>query len=287
MTVSTTRARHRAARQAVLVAAGVILGFALFGQQLLSYMHISLPALQASGGLLLLLVAMELPTFNRTVLDRAIAKTLRRADGTRPVVPHSGVWPHLPQLDGTDTHVYFGWYHGDERDLPRFLGAIPRMARFVTEFGAQSVPDTADFLEPERWPDLDWERITERHKIQKTIFDKRVPPADFATFEGWREATQQYQARPFAWDDAPLIFAVHDGDATPAFVFTNQGNKLVLGDRKYADVQNVVVISDEAEVLAAYTLVGFNPKTTGADGRIDYRFEEDDRFGTLVEFGEL
>ena len=58
----TGKERHRAARQAVLVAAGVILGFALFGQQLLGYMHISLPALQASGGLLLLLVAMELLT---------------------------------------------------------------------------------------------------------------------------------------------------------------------------------------------------------------------------------
>ena len=45
-----------------LVAFGVIVVFALFGQQLLTYMHISLPALQASGGLLLLLVAMELLT---------------------------------------------------------------------------------------------------------------------------------------------------------------------------------------------------------------------------------
>jgi beta-mannosidase len=139
-------------------------------------------------------VAMELPTFNRTVLDRSIAKTLRKADGTRPVIPHSGVWPHLPQLDGTDTHVYFGWYHGDERDLPRFLGAVPRMARFVTEFGSQAVPDTDDFLEPERWPDLDWERLVERHKLQKSIFDKRIPPAGFPTFDAWREATQRYQA---------------------------------------------------------------------------------------------
>jgi multiple antibiotic resistance protein len=40
----------------------VIVVFAVFGQSLLSYMHISLPALQASGGLLLLLVAMELLT---------------------------------------------------------------------------------------------------------------------------------------------------------------------------------------------------------------------------------
>ena len=58
----TRRQRNRAARQAILVAFGVILVFAVFGQSLLSYMHISLPALQASGGLLLLLVAMELLT---------------------------------------------------------------------------------------------------------------------------------------------------------------------------------------------------------------------------------
>ncbi|WP_298456034.1 MarC family protein [uncultured Cellulomonas sp.] len=58
----TARQRTRAARQAILVAFGVIVAFALFGQQLLDYMHISLPALQASGGLLLLVVAMELLT---------------------------------------------------------------------------------------------------------------------------------------------------------------------------------------------------------------------------------
>ena len=58
----TARQRRRAARQAILVAFGVIVVFALFGQQVLDYMNISLPALQASGGLLLLLVAMELLT---------------------------------------------------------------------------------------------------------------------------------------------------------------------------------------------------------------------------------
>lgn len=56
----TAKQRHGAARQAVLVAGGVILAFSLFGHQLLSYMDISLPALQGSGGLLLLLVAMQL-----------------------------------------------------------------------------------------------------------------------------------------------------------------------------------------------------------------------------------
>lgn len=58
----THKERARAALQAVFVAAGVIVAFALFGQQLLDYMHISLPALQASGGLLLLLISLELLT---------------------------------------------------------------------------------------------------------------------------------------------------------------------------------------------------------------------------------
>lgn len=58
----TAKQRRRAARQAVAVAFGVIVSFAIFGQQLLTYMNVSLPALQASGGLLLLLVAMELLT---------------------------------------------------------------------------------------------------------------------------------------------------------------------------------------------------------------------------------
>lgn len=54
--------RNQAARTAILVAFGVIVAFAVFGQQILAYMHISLPALQTAGGLLLLLVAMELLT---------------------------------------------------------------------------------------------------------------------------------------------------------------------------------------------------------------------------------
>lgn len=54
--------RTRAAWQAVAVAFGVITVFALFGRTILEYMHISLPALQGAGGLLLLLVALELLT---------------------------------------------------------------------------------------------------------------------------------------------------------------------------------------------------------------------------------
>src|SRR3954471_10560248 len=53
---------RRLAWQAVAVSFGVISAFAFFGQQILEYLHISLPALQCAGGLLLLLVALELLT---------------------------------------------------------------------------------------------------------------------------------------------------------------------------------------------------------------------------------
>ena len=55
---------RRAAWQAVAVSFVVITAFALVGQQILDYLHISLPALQCAGGLLLLLVALELLTGN-------------------------------------------------------------------------------------------------------------------------------------------------------------------------------------------------------------------------------
>src|SRR5690349_6120902 len=53
---------RRLAWQAVTVSFGVISAFAFFGQQILGYLHISVQALQCAGGLLLLLVALELLT---------------------------------------------------------------------------------------------------------------------------------------------------------------------------------------------------------------------------------
>ena len=54
--------QKRLALQAVLISFSVIIVFALFGNQILGFLYISLPSLQASGGLLLLLVALELLT---------------------------------------------------------------------------------------------------------------------------------------------------------------------------------------------------------------------------------
>ncbi len=54
--------RHRAAVQSVLLSFGVIVVFALAGNQIFDYLNVELPALQGAGGLLLLLVSLELLT---------------------------------------------------------------------------------------------------------------------------------------------------------------------------------------------------------------------------------
>ena len=54
--------RNRLAWQAAVVAFGVIVAFALFGRSVLTYLGVELPALQVAGGLLLLLVALQLLT---------------------------------------------------------------------------------------------------------------------------------------------------------------------------------------------------------------------------------
>lgn len=155
------------------------------------------PAADAGPGKLALpyLAGHQLPSWNKSVLDRWVKRAFERSDETRPVIAHSGVLPHLPQLDGTDSHLYFGWYHGDERDLPGLAAALPRLVRFVSEFGAQAVPTEASFMEPERWPDLDWEHLARRHGLQRAVFERRVPPGEHDTFDDWRDATQRYQAR--------------------------------------------------------------------------------------------
>lgn len=56
------KVQRRMAWQAVAVAFGVIAVFGVVGQQILDYLHVSIPALMIAGGLLLLLIALDLLT---------------------------------------------------------------------------------------------------------------------------------------------------------------------------------------------------------------------------------
>jgi multiple antibiotic resistance protein len=53
-------ARRRAALEAAAAAGGVVIVFALFGRLILDYLHVSVESLTIAGGLLLLLVALQM-----------------------------------------------------------------------------------------------------------------------------------------------------------------------------------------------------------------------------------
>ena len=52
--------RRRAAVRAVIAAGALIVGFAIFGELVLRYLHVTIESLSIAGGLLLLLVALEM-----------------------------------------------------------------------------------------------------------------------------------------------------------------------------------------------------------------------------------
>ncbi|MCD9625572.1 hypothetical protein [Rhabdothermincola salaria] len=139
--------------------------------------------------------AHALPSWNRTVLDRSVALVLRESDGSRPVVAHSGVWPHPPQLSGTSTHLWAGWRWGGIDDLPRLLRWWPRLGRFVAEFGAQApAPDDAHLATAGPWPDLDWPALATESGLEPRPARAAAPPERHATSEAWAEALRAHQA---------------------------------------------------------------------------------------------
>lgn len=144
------------------------------------------------------IASQQLPSWNKSVLDRWVKRTIERSDPSRPVIAHSGVVAHLPQLNGTDSHLWFGWRSGNARDLAHRARRLPRSVRFVSEFGADSVPSVAPFIDEQlrerTWPDLDWDDLVERFGYQRELMERLFPPAAHTSFEAWRTATQRYQS---------------------------------------------------------------------------------------------
>ncbi|HEY6533816.1 MAG TPA: hypothetical protein VIY72_16025 [Acidimicrobiales bacterium] len=145
------------------------------------------------------ITAQALPSWNRTVLDRSVAETLSTSDGSRPVIPHSGVWPHFPQLSGTSTHLWAGWRWGSVGDLTRLLRWWPRLGRFVAEFGAQAPAGDGAVLDvdgdaDQRWPELDWAELAERFALELGPLRRQVPPERYRSLAEWTTAVQEHQA---------------------------------------------------------------------------------------------
>ncbi len=141
------------------------------------------------------MLRQQAPTWNKTILDRWVKRALERSDESRPALANSGVPPHVSQLDGSDTHLTFGWGRGEERDLPGFAAALPRLVRFVGAFGSQSLPDdAAEWIDSSTWPDLDWAELAGRYGADVELFAKHLPSAGHPTFEQWARYTQRYQA---------------------------------------------------------------------------------------------
>ncbi|MCL6595501.1 MAG: hypothetical protein K6V73_04730 [Firmicutes bacterium] len=136
---------------------------------------------------------------NRDVWDRALVAALPRGpDGRHPggvhVARHSGV---VARRRGEDSHLYMGWYpeFGPLAALDLLLALAPGLARWVTEFGAQSVPvpESARRFMPDRPTDADWRRLAAEHMAQPELLERRVGIAglDLALLA---ERTQAYQA---------------------------------------------------------------------------------------------
>ncbi len=137
------------------------------------------------------------PTWNKNVLDPALRKATQLADPSRFVNEKSGELPSV-HSHGTDVHLYFGWYLDDMRRFKTLLRRFPRLGRFVSEFGAQALPDL-DILETispgitDRWPDIDWDEL-DSACAQSSIMRRRVPTTGHETLASYIDATQRYQA---------------------------------------------------------------------------------------------
>lgn len=82
-----------------------------------------------------------------------------------------------------------------------------------------------------------------------------------------------------------FVYAIKLDGEVKGFFFESHFNKVILGERKYADMQIGLLVSNEAEIQADYSIVAFNPKTKIKQNPI-YKFIKENGIN-LVQLGEL
>ncbi len=140
------------------------------------------------------LMSQQMPSWNRVVLDSSVKRVLERTDGSRPIVAHTGVPPHLPQLDGTTSGLWFGWNGGRATDLADWVARFPRMARFISAFGAATVSAEEQSPAEGDWPDPDWELIGRSVGASADSLRHLVPPRHIHSRSDWARLTEAAQA---------------------------------------------------------------------------------------------
>lgn len=89
------------AARACAIAAAILLGFALFGEQLLAALHIELDSFRIAGGIMLFLIALDMVFEKRTQRREERAEKIRAAHEKTPEVEDVSVFPMaMPMLAG-------------------------------------------------------------------------------------------------------------------------------------------------------------------------------------------
>ncbi len=134
---------------------------------------------------------------NREVTASRSKARVLDLDPTRPAIRSSGEMSFMS--GGEDVHLYWGWYPffgKDLRGLERLLNLFPRFARFITEFGAQSLPppDHARSFMGEDISKTDWKRLERNYHLQKQFLKEWLPATAFGSIESLYEASCAWQA---------------------------------------------------------------------------------------------
>jgi beta-mannosidase len=138
--------------------------------------------------------------WNREVMDTQLKRIAEREDPTRPVVRSSNEYAVPLVRAGTDTHFYYGWYkdvYGGLRGLEPIARRFPDNIRFVTEFGAQSLPNaesSAKFMAADV-ARIDWEHLVARHHFQPKMLDHWLDWRAARSLEELARITQDYQSQ--------------------------------------------------------------------------------------------
>ncbi len=127
----------------------------------------------------------QIPSWNRTILNRALRREFESNDPTRPVVAHSDIGPHVPHLAGSDLGLYFGWLGGKAADIVEYAATLPRLVRWVSDMGAQALPSHGE---------LSFDQLVDIRGAQPEALSRIHDRSDYEDLPAYAEATRAYQA---------------------------------------------------------------------------------------------